>query len=356
MKKYLIILFLFVSAHSFGQSWQVNHMEPGFQFNGIKILKSLLIPTVCGVPSIAPVRGNGQSAIAADTCNNRFYFYNPKDSTWSEAGISRSTIDSILGGYYTISQVDSIVAGFSSIDSTAYHTIGQASDSSYFTINTPDGRIDTVRFVGESDSAGAASRFGIEDNTGVQDREMTLGTGNTLVIKLDSSGYYKFILGFSQNLGDRKSFETIFQNPLSNTFTDLQQDTTELYFNYNTDTVSNSISTSNYGIDFYSASQTGNSSNGTVREMLITPHQSTITRGGGINDDLPHEIATSVNGSLADSTGNIQLSQLKVTTKSSDPTTTDIPDGYSAVYKNSTSGNVYLWVNISGTLLKTQLN
>lgn len=58
-----------------------------------------------------------------------------------------------------------------------------------------------------------------------------------------------------------------------------------------------------------------------------------------------------------DASGNITETNLsKVTIKSTDPTTTDIPDGYSAVYKNSTSGNVYLWANIGGTLLKTQLN
>jgi hypothetical protein len=66
-------------------------------------------------------------------------------------------------------------------------------------------------------------------------------------------------------------------------------------------------------------------------------------------------IPLSVNNQFADNTGNVQLSQLKVTTKSTDPTTTDIADGYSAVYKNSTSGNVYLWANIGGTLYKTQL-
>lgn len=45
----------------------------------------------------------------------------------------------------------------------------------------------------------------------------------------------------------------------------------------------------------------------------------------------------------------------KVTIKSTDPTTADIPDGFTGVYKNSTTGNVYLWANVGGTLFKTQL-
>lgn len=45
----------------------------------------------------------------------------------------------------------------------------------------------------------------------------------------------------------------------------------------------------------------------------------------------------------------------KIAVKSSDPTTTDIPDGFTAVYRNSTSGNTYLWANVGGTLLKIQL-
>lgn len=45
----------------------------------------------------------------------------------------------------------------------------------------------------------------------------------------------------------------------------------------------------------------------------------------------------------------------KVAVKSSDPTTTDIPTGFTAVFRNSTSGLTYLWANISGTLIKIQL-
>lgn len=45
----------------------------------------------------------------------------------------------------------------------------------------------------------------------------------------------------------------------------------------------------------------------------------------------------------------------KVAIKSTDPTTTDIPTGFTAIYRNSTSGLTYLWANISGTLIKIQL-
>lgn len=39
----------------------------------------------------------------------------------------------------------------------------------------------------------------------------------------------------------------------------------------------------------------------------------------------------------------------------SDPTTSDIPSMYSAVWKNTTSGNVYLWVNNHGSMIKVQI-
>jgi hypothetical protein len=61
----------------------------------------------------------------------------------------------------------------------------------------------------------------------------------------------------------------------------------------------------------------------------------------------------------AGTTGSINISsllnKLQVTTISADPTTSDIPSGYTAVYRNSTSGLTYLWANISGTLIKVQL-
>jgi trimeric autotransporter adhesin len=43
-------------------------------------------------------------------------------------------------------------------------------------------------------------------------------------------------------------------------------------------------------------------------------------------------------------------------TKAGDPTVADLPDGSFHVWKNTTSGNVYLWVNDGGTLKKVQLN
>lgn len=49
------------------------------------------------------------------------------------------------------------------------------------------------------------------------------------------------------------------------------------------------------------------------------------------------------------------LGNLKLNSKSSDPTTTDIPAGYSKLYKNTTSSAVKLWVNDGGTLKSVTL-
>ena len=40
---------------------------------------------------------------------------------------------------------------------------------------------------------------------------------------------------------------------------------------------------------------------------------------------------------------------------SADPTATELPAGYTGVFRNSTSGNTYLWANVGGTLIKVQL-
>ena len=66
-------------------SAQVYQLMPQYGYEGKRMNfdSTLSIPTVCGVPTL---KSNliKKSAIAHDTCNNKFYVYNAKTLTWSE--------------------------------------------------------------------------------------------------------------------------------------------------------------------------------------------------------------------------------------------------------------------------------
>jgi hypothetical protein len=89
------------------------------------------------------------------------------------------------------------------VDSTAYHTIGQASDSSYFTIITPDGRVDTVRFVGES--SGGITQSQLDDSTAA--------------IRNDLTRPYKVYCALLTQTGTNAPSATILENTTGFTFT-----------------------------------------------------------------------------------------------------------------------------------------
>jgi hypothetical protein len=84
LKKFLSV-FVLTFFVKFGFS-QVYQAMPQYGYGPVKrfdVDSTLTIPTVCGVPTLKSnlVR---KSAIAFDTCNNRFYTYNSKTLTWSE--------------------------------------------------------------------------------------------------------------------------------------------------------------------------------------------------------------------------------------------------------------------------------
>ena len=81
---------------SFGQVYQLMP-QYGYQAPRMKFDSTLQIPTVCGVPTLKSVQFASRSgAIAFDSCNNRFYTYNPKTLTWSQvSGGGGSTATSL---------------------------------------------------------------------------------------------------------------------------------------------------------------------------------------------------------------------------------------------------------------------
>jgi hypothetical protein len=74
---------VFVSAKVSAQVYQ-EMPQYGYRANRMAFDSTLQIPTVCGVPTLKSiVKTNKSGAIAYDSCNARFYAYNPKTLTWT---------------------------------------------------------------------------------------------------------------------------------------------------------------------------------------------------------------------------------------------------------------------------------
>lgn len=83
MRKLITIILILFCGSSFGQVYQLMP-QYGYQANRMVFDSTLQIPTTCGVPTLKSVQfTTRRAAIAFDSCNNRFYQYNPKTTTWS---------------------------------------------------------------------------------------------------------------------------------------------------------------------------------------------------------------------------------------------------------------------------------
>jgi hypothetical protein len=93
MRKLLYIFILtLLSVCGYGQVYQ---SMPQYGYGPVKrfwIDSTLSIPTVCGVPTLKSY-ATKQAAIAFDSCNNRFYFYNPKTLAWDTIKGGGASID-----------------------------------------------------------------------------------------------------------------------------------------------------------------------------------------------------------------------------------------------------------------------
>jgi len=81
VKFWTVFVLTFFVKFGFSQVYQ---SMPQYGYGPVKrmdIDSSLTIPTTCGVPSLR-TNLTRKSAIAFDTCNNRFYFYNSKTLVW----------------------------------------------------------------------------------------------------------------------------------------------------------------------------------------------------------------------------------------------------------------------------------
>jgi len=121
MKYILSVLFLFFFFSGFTQIYQ-EMPQYGYRANRMAFDSTLQIPTVCGVPTLKSVVSvNKKAAIAFDSCNNKFYTYNPKTLTWSEVsggGATPSlqdvaTVGNTYDNGYAIVELNKEIAGTS---------------------------------------------------------------------------------------------------------------------------------------------------------------------------------------------------------------------------------------------------
>jgi hypothetical protein len=83
MRKVILILLVLISAKVNAQVYQ-EMPQYGYRANRMAFDSTLQIPTVCGVPTLKSiVKANKNGAIAYDSCNARFYTYNPTTQTWT---------------------------------------------------------------------------------------------------------------------------------------------------------------------------------------------------------------------------------------------------------------------------------
>ena len=93
MKK-IFILFVLILSVLVGKAQVYQEMpQYGYRANRMAFDTTLQIPTVCGVPTLRSTVGvTKKAAIAYDSCNGRFYTYNPTTQVWSQV-TGGSTLD-----------------------------------------------------------------------------------------------------------------------------------------------------------------------------------------------------------------------------------------------------------------------
>lgn len=109
MKRIFLIVFIILFAF-IGKS-QVYQVMPqyGYDVKRMKFDSTLQIPTFCGVPTL---RSNilNKAAIAYDSCNKRFYFYDPALESWDTIMGGGSTLDTTSLSQRIDSKADSSIA------------------------------------------------------------------------------------------------------------------------------------------------------------------------------------------------------------------------------------------------------
>ncbi len=185
--KYLalaVIALSFFTTELTAQVYQTN-AQYGYQWRRTKTDSTNHIPTFCGVPTLRNSVVTKQAAIAYDSCNKRFYFYDPKLLAW----------DTIVGGG------GGAATGVTSFNSRTGSVLPVKSDYSPYLVDTLKRSNDSVyarvnnewRFQYKDSTGGASldttNRF-VNNVTSINDSTIRVwkGTGNSDLLIRGSGG------------------------------------------------------------------------------------------------------------------------------------------------------------------------
>lgn len=106
MRKLITIILILICSKSFAQVYQLMP-QYGYQAPRMSFDSTLQIPTTCGVPTLKSVQFvTKKGAIAYDSCNAKFYTYNPTTQTWSQVSGGSTDTTSLSNRINT--KIDSI--------------------------------------------------------------------------------------------------------------------------------------------------------------------------------------------------------------------------------------------------------
>lgn len=157
MRKLITILLVCFCQVSFGQVYQIMP-QYGYSAPRMNFDSTLTIPTFNGVPTLKSNKTN-KGAVAIDSTNGRFYFYNPKNTTWSEVTGGGGSTD-------TTSLSNRINAKLNIVDTTNAFliSVSQPNDSSLTFVKGTT----STNYIIRSSVAGSATRLvtNVYNNTG----------------------------------------------------------------------------------------------------------------------------------------------------------------------------------------------
>ena len=188
MKKILTILFVFTCFFASAQKLD-SIRGHGYHMKRGRFDSTAMIPTFCGVPTLR-YKGVEIGAIAIDSCNNKFYFYNPKDSIWTDI-TSGSTVDT-AGKFVNAvtSPNDSTIVVCKGAGCISYIIRGSPGQS----IDTTGKFVNSVTFPTDSTAivckGGTCTQFSIKGGAGSSGGSQTDTTGkfvNSVVSNTDST-------------------------------------------------------------------------------------------------------------------------------------------------------------------------
>jgi hypothetical protein len=190
MKKLIILLlFVILGQFSFGQVYQLMP-QYGYQALRMSFDSTLQIPTTCGVPTLKSVYNVKRGAIAFDSCNNRFYTYNPANATWSFLGSGGGSTDTTSLSNRINQRIDSLRRSNDSV---------YARKNGVFVFQYKDS-------IGTTPSLQQVTNVGNTTTNEIKTTDPTFGVFKTDINVIDGTEYYPLIFQNEVNLPNIDSF------------------------------------------------------------------------------------------------------------------------------------------------------